>query len=204
MRITCLILVIVVSLLLQGCSGTRPSTFYILNPISRATASQITKSKSQSIGILLGPLSIPDFLDRPQIVTRPSENTLALAEFHRWGGSFQTNILRILGENLSILLNSDRVLSFRQQALFPVDYRVTLDVKQFDGKLGSTVVLVVDWVITNQHDKNKILVKKTLIRETVTGPGYDAFVSAQSKALEKLSREIVEAIKKVAMGSARE
>ena len=159
MRVSYLIVATVLSLMIQGCTGTRPSTFYILNPISRAPAPQITESKTQSIGVLLGPLSIPEFLDRPQIVTRSSENILRLAEFHRWGGSFQTNILRILGENLSILLNSDRILMFRQQTLFPVDYGVTLDVHQFDGELGSTVVLNVDWVVIDQRDRKKSKLK---------------------------------------------
>ena len=198
MRVPYLIVATVFSLMIQGCTGTRPSTFYILNPISRAPVSQITESKTQSIGVLLGPLSIPKFLDRPQIVTRSSENILKLAEFHRWGGSFQTNILRILGENLSILLNSDRILMFRQQTLFPVDYGVILDVHQFDGELGSAVVLNVDWVVTDQRDRKKIQVKKSLIRETIPSAGYEAFVSAQSRALETLSREIAEVIKKLA------
>ena len=98
-------------------------------------------------------------------------------------------------------MNSDRVLLFRQQAVFPVDYGVTLNVIQFDGKLGSAVDLKVSWVLTDQRDRKKILVKKSLIRETITGPSYEAFVSAQSRALEKLSREIVEAIKKAASTS---
>ncbi len=199
MRAPCLIVAIVISLLIQGCSGTRPSTFYILNPIPRTPAPQITDTKTQGLGVLLGPLSIPEFLDRPQIVTRSSENILELAEFHRWGGSFQANILRILGENLSILLNSNRVLLFRQQALFPVDYGVTLDVKQFDGKLGSAIALKADWAVTDQRDRKKIVVKKSLIRETIKGSGYEAFVSAQSRALETLSKEIAEAIKKLAV-----
>ena len=87
---------------------------------------------------------------------------------------------------------------FRQQTLFPVDYGVILDVHQFDGELGSAVVLNVDWVVTDQRDRKKIQVKKSLIRETIPSAGYEAFVSAQSRALETLSREIAELIKKLA------
>ncbi len=194
MRILYVTAAIFFFLLSQGCSGTRPSTFYILSPISRLQESENIESNTQHIGILLGPVSIPEFLDRPQIVTRSSENILELAEFHRWGGSFQNNILGILGENLSILLDSDRILLFRQQPLFPVDFRVILDVRQFDGELGSTVVLSVHWMVADQRGNRKFLVRKSLFREQTSGPGYEAFVSAQSRAVGALSQEIADAI----------
>lgn len=183
--------------LIAGCARTPVSTFYILNPIPRPAQEKTPVPEGKNITISLGPVAIPEFLDRPQIVTRSSPNKLELAEFHRWGGSFQNEVLRVLGENLSILLNSDHIFLYLKNTSLPIDYRITLDVKQFDGKLGGDVVLHVEWVVTNQHKKGTVIVKKSLIRESTQSGNYEALVSAQSRALAKLSHEIVDVIKPI-------
>jgi uncharacterized protein len=69
-----------------------------------------------------------------------------------------------------------------------------LDVVRFDGDLGKDAWLVARWSIVGDKDKELLAVSRSSIREPVTRSGYDALVAAQSRALAKLSHEIVEAI----------
>ncbi|GAB6190600.1 PqiC family protein [Desulfocastanea catecholica] len=55
------------------------------------------------------PVEIPDYLNRPEIMTRKGRNTVELAEFNRWAGSFKESITAVLAENLGLLLGSDLV-----------------------------------------------------------------------------------------------
>jgi uncharacterized lipoprotein YmbA len=70
-----------------------------------------------------------------------------------------------------------------------------VDVIRFDGPLGGDVSLIARWAILQGKDKKLVSVRKSTIIEPSGGKGYEAIVAADSLALEKLSREIAEAIK---------
>jgi hypothetical protein len=59
-----------------------------------------------------------------QIVSRSGENSLIVDEFNRWGGDFQSDIQRVIGENISILLPTDQVILSQEIVLLPIDYQV--------------------------------------------------------------------------------
>ena len=76
----------------------------------------------------MGPVLLPAHLDRPQIVTRASENRLVLAEFHKWGEPLNTNFARVLAEDLAVLLATERVAVFPWRRAVPVDYQLEVRV----------------------------------------------------------------------------
>ena len=76
----------------------------------------------------------------------------------------------------------------------PIDYQVTVDIVRFDGQLGGTVDLVARWSVLIGKEKKVLAMKRSDIKEK-TGNGYDALVSAQSRALGRLSQEIAETIR---------
>ena len=178
-----------------GCAGTPSSKFYTLSPITDQANQLDNLPPKPPLSIAISPIKFPDFLDRSQIVTRPSPNTLKISEFHRWGGSLSSNFVQVFGENLSLLLGTDRIFYPRQIETFAIDYRVNLNVKAFDGELGKKVVLDVDWIVIDQRRKDAAIMQNTIIRELTEGPDYESFVSAQSRALGALSRQIASAIK---------
>lgn len=178
-----------------GCAGTPSSKFYTLSPITDQANQLDNLPPKPPLSIAISPIKFPDFLDRSQIVTRPSPNTLKISEFHRWGGSLSSNFVQVFGENLSLLLGTDRIFYPRQIETFAIDYRVNLNVKAFEGELGKTVVLDVDWIVIDQRRKDAAIMQNTIIRELTEGPDYESFVSAQSRALGALSRQIASAIK---------
>jgi uncharacterized protein len=181
--------------LVGGCAGTPSSNFYTLSPMSDEVVQVKTSSKNHLLSVAIAPIKLPDFLDRSQIVTRPSPNTLKMSEFHRWGSSLSSNFVQVLGENLSTLLGSDRIFYPRQAEVVPIDYRVRLNVKAFEGELGKEVILDVDWVVIDQRRKDLVIMQNTLIRELAKGSDYESFVLAQSRALEALSRQIANVMK---------
>lgn len=180
--------------LVAGCAGTPSPKFYTLSPMSDQVNQQETVTEIRPLSVAIEPIKFPDFLDRPQIVTRPSPNTLKMSESHRWGGSLSSNFLRVLGENLSTLLGTDRIFYPRQVKTFPIDYRLTLNVKAFEGDIGKEVVLDVDWIVIDERHKEAMVMQNTVIREPVQRLDYESFVAAQSRALTTLSHRIAGAL----------
>ena len=84
---------------LEACTST-PSRFYVLSSLSASeTIAATAATQGPVIGV--GPITLPKYLDRPQIVTRAGSNQLALAEFDRWAEPLQDNVARVLAENLA-------------------------------------------------------------------------------------------------------
>ena len=179
---------------LAACSSTPPVKYYNLNTLPEMQQDNTEAASGDNIAIGLGPVAFPKHLDRPQIVTRKSQNRVELSEFHRWAGSLQRDFSRVLAKNISILLPTSRVAVYPWGDQFSPIYRVKLNVEQFDGLLGEHVLLNVTWSVTDQEGTNELVIKNSIIKEAVSDKGYEALVAAESQALATLSQEIVDGI----------
>jgi len=180
---------------LNGCLGRSQSPrFYTLSPLTedKAMAKSDTQARDTRIGI--GPIKVADYLDQSKLVTRTGDNRLLKAEFDLWAGALKDNLTNVLAENIGLLLPTERIFIYPWRLSEPVDYQVILDVVRFDGDLEKEAWLVARWSIVGGKDKELLEVDRSSIREPVTGSGYEALVTAQSRALARLSHEIVEAI----------
>jgi uncharacterized lipoprotein YmbA len=176
---------------LAGCrSATSPVEFYTLSPLTAVAEADKVAGSADSIAIGVGPVQIPKIIDRPQIVTRIGPNKINVDEFHRWAGSVYEDFLRVVTMNLSTLLQSSLVMAFPWEDFFDPDYRIYMEVHQFDGRLGQYAQLDVTWTITGRGDREILLVRKSLIREPARGEDFDSLVAAKSRILATLSRQI--------------
>ena len=186
--------------ILTGCASSPSSKFYQLNPGQNKTSVTGDVSSGQSQVIAIGPVRIPDYLDRPQIVTRSGKNELKLSEFDRWAGSLENDVHRVLVEDISSLMSADLFSVVRWtpylESQMPDSYRVEVSVDRFEGTLGDSVLLKAHWAVFAK-DRSLFLKNESLISEQMNGSSYDALVSAMSIALERLSRDISGAIMSV-------
>ena len=183
--------------LLGGCSSTPPVAYYTLNTLPEIQQEIPQAVMDDTIAIGVGPVEFPKFLDRPQIVTRKSQNQIEVSEFHRWADSFPGDFARVLAKNISILLPTDQVAVYPWGDQFSPTCWIKLDVEQFDGQLGEGVVLDVTWTVTDKEGTDKLVVRKSRIKEAVSDKTYEALVEAKSNGLATLSRTIVEEIRRL-------
>lgn len=190
------VIAIIVIASMSGCfSRTAPTHFYVLNPMSSLsgdTSVVATVDRDAIIGV--GPAVFPEYLDRPQIVTRTSSNELHFAEFDRWGGSLQGDFLRVLAENLTLLLATDKVVVHPWVRATLIEYQVILHVSRFDGTPGPAgeVVLKARWAILGDYGRQLYSVNKTNLTESVQGGNYSDLVKAKSLLVAALSKEIAQ------------
>jgi len=107
------------------------------------------------------------------------------------------DFLRVLAENISILLPTNRVVEFPWEDRADPDYRIAFNVQQFDGQPGNSVLLNVTWTIKGRNGTKALYARRSIIRKPVSGNDYEALVSAHSQALAELSIEIAAAIKNI-------
>jgi uncharacterized lipoprotein YmbA len=165
-----------------------------LSPLEDKDAERNVKAAQHDIGIGIGPIKLPEQLDRPQIITRTSRNELKLSEFNRWAGSLVDDFSNVFAENLSILLNTDRIFIFPWRGPVSVQYRVEVEVSRFDGALGEGAVLNARWMILGVGSHKMLVMKRSNIKEPTSATTYKAMVAGQSRAVGRLSQEIAKAI----------
>ncbi|MEJ2101257.1 MAG: PqiC family protein [Desulfobacterales bacterium] len=194
-------MVLFTAVLLAGCrSSAPPVQFYTLSSVSTATEKANPTDAAPNISVGVGPVEIPKVLDRPQIVTRTGPNKITLNEFHRWAGPLQEDFARVLAENISLLLGIDQVAVYPWEAGFAPDYRIALDIRSFEGQWGKDVRLDVIWRVADQAGQKILAVKKSIITEPLPTADYETLVAAQSRAIARLSREIVREIRDLQSG----
>jgi uncharacterized lipoprotein YmbA len=168
----------------SGLGGTR---FYSLSSLPPTTATP------NALRIGIGPVEIPRLLNRPQIVSRKNQSEIEMAEFHQWGGSYKEELIQSLTDNLSSLLKTENIEQYPWKFSFKPQYQVRINIERFDGQLGKNVTLKARWRLLKNN--KEVLVKRAVINTPVSGNSYNAYVSAQSKALITLSRQIAAKIK---------
>ena len=180
-------------LILTGCASSYSSRFYQLNAAQSTVSVASDVSPCHGLVVAIGPVRIPDYLDRPQIVTRSGKNELKLSEFDRWAGSFESDVGRVLVEDISSILPPDcaSVLYWTSysESQVPASYRVEVSVERYEGTLGDSVLLKAQWEVY-AHDRSLLMKKESRISEQMNSGSYDALVAAMSGALERLSRDI--------------
>ncbi|MEW6586560.1 MAG: PqiC family protein [Nitrospirota bacterium] len=181
--------------LMLGCAGTEPSRFYTLSTLSGEDMRQEPPAGELSVGI--GPVEIPDYLDRPQIVTRSGLNELKVAEYDRWAGSLSENIAMAVRENLSFLLGTDRIFAYPWNSSSAIDYKLTIKIIRLDSIPGDYVALKAMWTVSSAQGNKEIVTRVTDYKEKLNASGYDAIVAATGKTFVNLSRDIAGEIRTI-------
>jgi uncharacterized lipoprotein YmbA len=186
---------VISSVFLAGCFGKSQSTrFYTLSVLPEAEVASMADSPARNPAVGIGPIQIADYLNQSKIVTRSSDNRLQPAEYDQWAGSFKDNLTHVLADNLGFMVPTERIYLYPWRTSLPIDYQVVVDIVRCDGRLGEAVQLVARWSLLSGEEKQVLATKRSSIDEAVQGSDFDALVAAQSRALARLSREIVAAI----------
>ena len=181
-------------ILLVGCPSTQPSRFYVLTPISFPAEQGDILSGHYALAIGIGPIEIPDYLDRPQIVRRRSPHELELAEFHKWAEPLKGNISSVLAENLSGLLSTDQIYLFPWKGSVKLTYQVLVRITRFDTSPEGDALLDALWEIRVHNERDVLAVRRSHFHALPSEQGYEGMVSAMSQNLEDLSRAIATTI----------
>ncbi len=177
-----------------GCATSPPTKFYLLSPLPPPESEAGMTYSQEPITIRVDAVTISGYLDRPEIVTRVSENEIHLADLNQWGESLRDNLTCVLALNLSRLLPADRFAVFPFKCPTTVDYQVSVEIVQMDGNPGGEVHLMAQWSILKGKDSQIVATRKSRFNKSNVMPGYGALVSAQSRLVEALSHEIAEGI----------
>ena len=180
---------------LCACATSAPSKFYVLTPLPAADSPRSTERRADHPALGVGPIKLPAYLDRSEIVTRSGQNALKLAEFDRWGEPITDTFMRVLAANLALLLNTNQVSLFPWARYVPVDYQVAVEVDRFDVGADGKAVLVARWYVLGGEEGKVLRSGSNVITEPSPTNDYAGIVAAMSRAVAQLAHEIAPSLK---------
>ena len=192
---------IAVLIVAAGCAGGgTPVVYYTLQPAASVQA--LPDSISAEIGI--GPVLLPDYLDRSALVTRISPNQLHIHQGHHWAGSLRDDILRIITTNLKSACPGVTILPHPWAAGDLPAVRFRLSILAFEGRPGGEVDLNVVWNVEDMRTGQAPLRRETHVRSSVKGDDLEAYTAAMGRALAGLTQEMARDIAALAGESSNE
>jgi uncharacterized lipoprotein YmbA len=197
-RTGALIVIFIATGLLAGCMAAKSETrFYVLSPIGEAAGRPGDVKARGPVSVEVMWVHLPQYLERPQIVTKSGENRLDLAEYRQWGGNLRKNMTRVLAKNLSILLHTPQIAMAPHHPPDPPDFRVEVEVMSFERGPDRRVRLSAQWRLSGRGDGRPPVTRICELSSPEIedqGPDLDSTVAAMSGLLGELSRRIAQAI----------
>jgi uncharacterized lipoprotein YmbA len=187
-RLATVIIYCTLAVLLAGCGASSPARFYMLSPAGATVA-----APPVNYSVSVGPVSVPAFIDRPQIVVRTGPNEVLIEEFDRWASPLKGDIARVVAENLVSLLGTNHVSVFPQTTAVGASYRVSIHVLRFDSEPVKAATLDALWTVSSAKDKQSRS-GRSAIAEPTQGNSFTALVEAHSRAIGRLSADIASVI----------
>lgn len=177
------------AVLFCGCRGTQDS-FYLLT--AEGTPSSTRAFNGKAVG--LGPVTLPDYIDRVELVFQSDTNRFQVPPDQRWAGDLRENISDVLTVNLGRRLKSSDVSGYPWQSGFEPRYSVPIRIRQFHAVSAGDAILDVRWEIREGANGKIISRGSKLFTEGLSEEGYDGIVAAESRLLGQLADAIAEAL----------
>src|SRR5262249_10544843 len=178
-------------LTLAGCAGVAdPTRDYVLSSTSPAPGGSVPTAVS-SVGVGVGPVLVPGYLNRMQIVARNADDEVEISTYHRWAEPLEAGIAQVLANDLAMQIGSERIAVFPWRGRIDqvLDYQVSVVVLRFEGSPGRQVTLDARWRLVGRDGKELVL-RRTTINEPVTHDGYQSLVLGMNRVLRVLADEI--------------
>ena len=175
--------------LMPACGTSPPERYFTLS--SEAPPLTAPAQNVAAFSVIVGPVTVPEIVDRTQFVLRSSPSRVEIDELARWAAPLKSEIPRVVADHLARGLEGARVSTSAQRAAALPDYRVLIDVQRFESIPGESATLQAQWEVRGRIGAP---LAGRFIATEPAGAGYEDLAAAHSRALAALSRDIAAAI----------
>ena len=186
---------------LAGCGSLSPrpdpSRFFALTPLVEMEGA-VKDPGAEQLSLGVGPVRFPGYLDREELVTRISQNRFDVSPNDRWLEPLEENFTRVLAQNLSTLLRTDRIIRYPWPNSRRVTHQVEIEVLRFEPNSAQVIELSARWSLIDAGNKQTLSVKESRLTRQAKAKSSEASAAAMSEALADLSREIADAVRAMA------
>lgn len=179
---------VLLSVLLGACSSGEK--YY------RLSADGPLPANAGGVSIGVGPVTLPDYIDRGELVFQSQDNRFEIPYEHRWAGNLRATTTRVIGTNLARLIGTGNLHLYPWDAGTSMAYQVKVEIRQFHAVSGGDAILQCTWTVLARGGGGIVAKRIGNYTEPVRGDGYEAVVAAESRLLSQLSRDIAKSFRR--------
>lgn len=141
--------------LLPGCSaipGLSAPDYYQLDSY-RPNAGQRATGQKQAIVLLVGPVSLADYLRQPGLIQRQGDETLKVEPKARWSSDLDAEVGQVLVSQLSNQLDSGGLTLYQETGRYDSDLQLLVSITRLDSGPGQPAVLQANWRLLDRAGK---------------------------------------------------
>ncbi len=175
---------------------SEPTTFFRVTQSPIMTKEIVAPAlNSKNIRLGVGPVQIPGYADRPQIVSEGESGKLIVDDLNHWAEPLHDNLERVMVSNLGSMLGAERVYPFPtsfhpDKESLQVAIEIREMIKQKDGK----VRLLVSWNVKRLLDNSLLVRGSANFVSNETAVTYGDYANSISAMLMHLSKKILRSI----------
>jgi uncharacterized lipoprotein YmbA len=167
------------------CIGSSPpSRYYTLSTLPRPEAAAGASTGT----VRVAPVSLPESLERPQMVRRTGANTVEVLEFERWIEPLDVLLRNTLVADLASLLPATDVVGASAPGV--EDRTVVVNIQALEATTAGEVRLEAVWFVLAKGADAPERTRQTSVREEARSGQPAEVAAATSRAVERLSRDI--------------
>ncbi len=187
------LVLIVLPFVAAACSLLAPkpdrTRSYVLNEVTPASNAGLS-----DVSLAVGPIELPSYLDRAEMVTRIPPNKIDISPLDRWAEPLFENFTRVFSADLATAVGTDQVTRFPWYGKQKIDYRVAVEVEEFERRDDGVAVLSARWKIVRPTDQAVVGAARSSFQVPIEGGATTDAVEALSEATALLAREIAATI----------
>ncbi|MEZ5571932.1 MAG: PqiC family protein [Halioglobus sp.] len=175
--------------MLSACGNSPTNNYYLLS----AHNFPAPVGDTPTIGV--GPIKVPEYLNRDKLAYNQSDNALHIAGLDLWAEPLENGIQRVLVLNLAGLLNTQDVSYFPWHPKRAPAYGVKINVLQLEST-EQDAMLTAEWLVYRPESSQSVVRRISRLQAPLT-PGTAApqqVAAAYSELMFQLSEIIAAAI----------
>jgi len=199
--------VLIAALWLGACAGVPQQYYYTLRS---DTAAAPKPADGKGASVVVGPVTIPDLLDRPQWVVRDGPNQLRVLEQQLWAQPLQADVAQAVAAALNRQLGDVAHADVSGlPSLWPVAprLRVQIDVLRFESRVAPAVAISDQyrWAVSCFAGKPSsasrtgiATIEAPVLLEDPKAVPYPALAEAHARGLQQAGQDIAAAVSAIA------
>ncbi len=183
----------------SGCARATQERFYTLSD-SMPDGTEDAPIRNDFVEIL--PVSLPELLDRPQVVLYDEAGRVRILEEDRWAAALKSEIRRSIGEKVRHQLGMIDIYHTpvpHAGSAKGKTYRITLSVESFKVAPGHGTIMQAVWVVRS-IDGSADFVCRSAYQTESDDRSLSHAILAYRKAIDALGISIAHSIQKTAQG----
>jgi len=173
---------------LVACSSPQPRLYLLsdaaVQPSRRAEVSGVADQTRRDVSATLTGMraglsvSLPQYLDRPDMLVRSSGNELTALPDSRWAEDLSITASRVMADDLDAALPGADIVAWPTRVEKSINFRIAVDLTKFESDVLGNVVIEGRWSLLD--DRSDAARAGGHFRYTKASPSVDAKAMAQT------------------------